>query len=77
MATATSERRRRIRKRVEAFLLAHPKQTFRIEALARKINYDYLDVVAACRRLALEGKVFNPHPSRRGLDRVKKLGGLT
>ncbi len=73
---AAPQRRKKLRRRVEALLKDEPTRTFKFTELAHELGASIEDLGAVCNDLYAEGKMFHPHPSRRGNSRVKKAGGL-
>lgn len=70
----TPQRRRKLRRKIEALFKASPKKTWWFSTLVEKTGADLEDVVAVCRKLMDDGKVHAKHPSRRG-SRQMKTGG--
>lgn len=73
---APPQRQKKLRRRLEAMLKAEPNRTWHFTSLLAELEADKDDLAAVCNDLYAEGKMFHPHPSRRGHTRVKKAGGL-
>lgn len=67
MATLpTPQRRRKIKREIEALFKDNPKKTWWFSTLCEKTGGDLEDVVEVCRKLMKEGKIHTMHPSHQG-----------